>query len=314
MKQTTAVGIGGAFALLLVAVMMEGGNPASFINIPAFVIVVGGTCCALLASVSMAEAMSAPKLAIFAFTGGTAVDRPVAARQMVSLAEKARREGLLALEAQLDEVEDPFTRKGVALIVDGTDSTVVETILRHPRDARVTTSEPARGTAGNYEIWISDGEVVRTYAAQHRLGTSRPIRAAVVGLEDRDLPGMSTVYRALTPLPMETLPEAFVHPAGFCQNVLSTGACRVLGSAAVAGREAIIIECDHPRGTEVWSDQPDHRLEVWADRETGVIARLRETIGDGVTRDATVVSLEPNAPLPATAFDFEFPADATLIY
>jgi len=48
--------------------------------------------------------------------------------------------------------------------------------------------------------------------------------------------------------------------------------------------------------------------------QTGVIARLRETIGDGVTRDATVVSLEPNAPLPATAFDFEFPADATLIY
>jgi chemotaxis protein MotA len=134
MKQTTAVGIGGAFALLLVAVMMEGGNPASFINIPAFVIVVGGTFCALLASVSMSEAMAVPKLAIFAFTGGTAVDRPAAARQMVSLAEKARREGLLALEAQLDEVEDPFTRKGVALIVDGTDSTVVETILRSEID------------------------------------------------------------------------------------------------------------------------------------------------------------------------------------
>jgi len=133
-KQTTAVGIGGAFALLLLAVLMEGGQPASFINIPAFVIVVGGTACATLASSSMAEAASMPKLAVLAFTGGTTVDRPGAARQMVSLAEKARREGLLALESQLDEVEDPFTRKGVALIVDGTDSLVVETILRSEID------------------------------------------------------------------------------------------------------------------------------------------------------------------------------------
>lgn len=197
---------------------------------------------------------------------------------------------------------------------EGERLTVVETILRHPHDAKVTTSEPARGTAGNYEIWISDGEVVRTYAAQHRLGTSRPLRPSVVGLEDRDLPGMSAVYRPLTPLPMETLAETFVHPAGFCQNVLSTGACRILGSDLVAGREAIVVECDHPRGTEVWADLPDHRLRVWVDRETGVIARLRESIGDDVTRDATVVSLEPNASLPPTVFDFEFPADATLIY
>ncbi|HYX11184.1 MAG TPA: hypothetical protein VE817_04340, partial [Candidatus Acidoferrum sp.] len=39
---------------------------------------------------------------------------------------------------------------------------IVETFLRHPGQARVTTSEPSRGTAGNYEIWISDGETVRT--------------------------------------------------------------------------------------------------------------------------------------------------------
>jgi hypothetical protein len=200
------------------------------------------------------------------------------------------------------------------ITAEGERLTIVETILRHPRDAKVTTSEPARGTAGNYEIWVSDGEVVRTYAAQHRLGTSRPVRPSVVGLEDPELPGMSAVYRSLTPLPMETLPEAFVHPAGFCQNVLATGACRILGSDVVAGREAIVIACDHPRGTKVWADVPDHRLQVWVDRETGVIARLLEAIGDDVTRDATVVSLEPNAPLAATAFDFEFPADATLIY
>ncbi len=197
---------------------------------------------------------------------------------------------------------------------DGDRLAIVETVLRHPADARVTTSEPARGTAGNYEIWISDGQVVRTYSAPHKLGTSRPVRQSVVGLDDPDLPGSSTVYRALTPLPMETLPEAFVHPAGFCQNVLATGACWVAGTAEVVGREAIVVECDHPRGTEVWADRPDHHLQVSVDRETGVITRLVETIGGEVTRDALVVSLEPDASLPPTAFDFEFPSDTTMIF
>jgi chemotaxis protein MotA len=133
-KQTTAAGIGGAFVMLLLGVILEGGNPAAFINIPAFVIVMGGTTCAMLASCSMEDATRVPKLAILAMTGGTSADRPAAARQMVGLAEKARREGLLALEAELEEVDDRFTRKGVSLIVDGTDSTVVEAILRSEID------------------------------------------------------------------------------------------------------------------------------------------------------------------------------------
>jgi len=153
MKQTTAAGIGGAFLMLLVGVILEGGNPMAFINIPAFLIVIGGTCCVLLASSTMAEAMSTPKLAILAMTGGKSVDGPAAAQQMVGLAEKARREGLLALEAQLEEVDDPFTKKGVSLIVDGTDSSVVETILRSEIDgmsARHSTNAKLFATLGGF--------------------------------------------------------------------------------------------------------------------------------------------------------------------
>ena len=192
--------------------------------------------------------------------------------------------------------------------------TIIETVLRHPADAKVTTSEPARGTSGDYEIWISDGRVVRTYSASHRLGTSRPVRRGVVGLDDPDLPGSSTVYRPVTPLPMESLPEAFVHPAGFCQNVLATGVCRIDETARIADREALVVECDQPRGAEVWADRPDHHLQVSVDRETGVIVRLVESYGGEVTREALVVNLEPDALLPPTAFEFEFPAGTTMIY
>ena len=64
----------------------------------------------------------------------------------------------------------------------------------------------------DYELWISDGDIVRTYASVHGLGTQRPVRNRPRGLDDPDFPGPSRVYEPLTALPMETLPDTFVHP------------------------------------------------------------------------------------------------------
>jgi outer membrane lipoprotein-sorting protein len=190
--------------------------------------------------------------------------------------------------------------------------TAVDVLLRHPGHARVTTSEPGR-TTGSYELWISDGEIVRTWSGIHRLGTQRPVRNRPRGL-DRDFPGTARVYEPLTALPMETLPETFVHPAGYCQNVLATGRCWISGTDVVAGREAIVVECDHPRTVEMTADRPDFHIQIAADRADGVILRLVETIAGEVTREAEVTAYQPNAPLPPSAFEFEFPEGATLLY
>ncbi|MEO8228787.1 MAG: hypothetical protein ABI628_03385 [Chloroflexota bacterium] len=190
----------------------------------------------------------------------------------------------------------------------------IEVVIRHPGHARVSTSEPEHGTAASYETWISDGKTVRTYSAIHRLGTERPVRRSLVGLDDPDLPGFAKVYRPLTALPMETLPDTFIHPAGFCQNVLSTGRCWVSGTTQFEQREAVILECDHPRTTEVETDRPDHHLQVAFDRETGAIVQLIERVGETETRNAVVVGLVPDAPLPPGSFDFKFPTGTTLIF
>jgi outer membrane lipoprotein-sorting protein len=206
--------------------------------------------------------------------------------------------------------EHAFTTRGEHVVVS-------EVALRHPGVARVTTTEPGRDAAGNYELWISDGEVIRTYSGVHRLGTERPVRTPIRGVsgrESRDLPGPSRVYAALTPLPMETLPETFVHPAGYCQNVLSTGECRIVGLDEVAGREAIVVECRHPRTIEMAADRPDFAIRVWADRADGVILRLEESIGGTVTRDARVTAYEPDARLAPSTFDFTFPTGTTMLY
>ena len=196
----------------------------------------------------------------------------------------------------------------------GEDRTMMDAVVRHPGDAKVTTTRAGSAVKGDYEIWISDGEIVRTYSSAHRLGTQRPVRNRPRGLDDRDFPGPSKVYEPITALPMETLPDTFVHPAGYCQNVLATGRCAVTGSALVAGREAILLECDHPRTTEVAGDRPDFHISLAVDRDTGVILRLAESIGGDVTRHAEVVELSPDTALTPSAFAFVFPTGTTMLY
>jgi hypothetical protein len=113
---------------------------------------------------------------------------------------------------------------------------------------------------------------------------------------------------------METLAELFVHPAGYCQNVLATGDCQVTGTDRIAGREAVIVTCDHPRTVELAADRPDFAIELGVDRLDGVILRLVESIGGELTRIAEVVYYQPDAPLPPSAFEFEFPEGAAILY
>jgi outer membrane lipoprotein-sorting protein len=206
-------------------------------------------------------------------------------------------------------VERTWTARGESVVE-------MEVAVRHPGQARVMTTQPGAGSGpiGEYEIWISDGELVRTYASRHKLGTQRPIRNRPRGLSDRDLPGTAQVYEPVTGLPMETLAETFVHPAGYCQNVLATGRCAVRGSEVVNGREAVVLTCAHPRAIEMAADRPDFAIQLWVDRETGIIVRLVETIAGDVTRDAQVVSLDPDAALQPSTFDFVFPTGTTMLY
>ncbi len=204
-----------------------------------------------------------------------------------------------------------------SLTVGGEHLVVSDVVLRHPNLARVTTSTPGHGAQGSYDIWIGDGDIVRTYSSVHKLGTERPVRRMLVGVSGpvgRELPATSRVYRPQTALPTETLPEVFIHPAGYCQNVLSTGACRIVGLDEVADRQAIVVECDHPRTIEMGADRPDFRIRMTVDRADGVILRLEELIGGLKTRDALVTEFAPDAPLTSTAFDFVFPTGTTMLY
>jgi chemotaxis protein MotA len=150
-KANTAIGVVGAVVCLLIAVIMEGGDPMSLLNIPALIIVIGGTGMATFASTTMEGIKNIPRLYKKSF-GGPDVEPAVAISQMVGLAEKARREGLLALESELENVDDQFTRTGIQLVVDGTDSDLVRNILQSEIDGM-----SARHRAGGHLFQTAGG-------------------------------------------------------------------------------------------------------------------------------------------------------------
>ena len=136
MKAATAIGIGVAIVGILFSAMMDGTSPAAFINIPALIIICVGTGGATLASVGMDSMKKIPALYKLAF-GGQDLDLSGRVSLIVSLAEQARREGLLALDAQLESVDDEFTRKGLQLVVDGTDPELVQQTLEAEIDGMI---------------------------------------------------------------------------------------------------------------------------------------------------------------------------------
>jgi chemotaxis protein MotA len=144
MKAASAIGIGAAATGILLSAMMAGTSPTSFINIPAVLIICAGTGGATLASVGMDSMKKIPKLYKLVFS---AEPPDFAARVdlVVSLAEQARREGLLALDARLSSIDDDFTRKGIQLVVDGTDPELVRAILEAELDGMA--SRHAEGAA-----------------------------------------------------------------------------------------------------------------------------------------------------------------------
>jgi chemotaxis protein MotA len=128
-------GIGLAFAAIFVSMIMEGGNPASMMLIPSIILVFGGTIGAAMAGGVLKDTLGIGKLLQRALMSKvTPPDDLVDA--VVKLADRARREGLLALEDAVKGVEDPFLRRGLELAIDGTDPDELRDILECEVEAK----------------------------------------------------------------------------------------------------------------------------------------------------------------------------------
>src|SRR5262245_22116838 len=113
MDKTTLPGFALAIVALLGGAMMEGTTPDKLLMLPAFVIVFGGTVGAALVSFPLTTALAFPKFMTIAVKEVTH-DLTHVVDTFVKLSDRARREGLLALEQEASTLE-PFTRRGIQM-------------------------------------------------------------------------------------------------------------------------------------------------------------------------------------------------------
>ncbi len=123
----TVVGLVLSFSLVFVPIFLAG-DLAAFYDAPSIMIVVGGAIAAVLMSFPIPElvgALGALKKAFFS----KPQDYPKMIDSLVDLGEKARREGLLALERELGNLSDEFLKKAIQLAVDGNEVQVIEGVM-----------------------------------------------------------------------------------------------------------------------------------------------------------------------------------------
>jgi chemotaxis protein MotA len=133
MKAFSAIGIAVCIGGLFLGATLEGANVMAVLSPSAMSIVLGGTLGAAMAGASFAHIKAIPKLIMKAFMADPP-DMNGRLTELVGYAEKARRDGLLALDEQVSAIEDPFTRKGMQMVVDGTDPDVVAEVLELEND------------------------------------------------------------------------------------------------------------------------------------------------------------------------------------
>ncbi len=127
MDLATIIGVIVGFVLLGGAVIM-GGNSIIFLSLESLLIVVGGTLAGTMVSNSLTDLFRIPQLFRISLTNINFNSTEVI-DILVRFAEKARREGLLALEQDVMEIDDNFMQKGIQLVVDGTDPDLVRNIM-----------------------------------------------------------------------------------------------------------------------------------------------------------------------------------------
>lgn len=128
MEIATILGLLLGWGAMLVANVLEGGHLSALWQYTAFLIVFGGTIGATLIAFPLKDVLGLPKLIGLTFQSNP-YDAAALIPQLVGYAEKARREGLLALEADLAEAGDEFLQKGMQMVADGIDQHTVRDML-----------------------------------------------------------------------------------------------------------------------------------------------------------------------------------------
>jgi chemotaxis protein MotA len=136
MDKSSIGGVLLAVAGILAGLLMEGGRLSQILQPTAAVIVFGGTLGAVLLQFPLATVVTAFGRILHIFTAPQKHDDQLVT-QLVGFANKARRNGVVSLDADLETIQDPFLKQAVMLAVDGTEPADLRRIMQVSLDSTV---------------------------------------------------------------------------------------------------------------------------------------------------------------------------------
>ncbi len=179
MDIATILGATMGIVFLVLGILLAKGSVLLFWDPPSVMITVGGSICSMLVAYPLSKLMKMWDYVRIAtvipkYNPGELIIT------LVSFSEKARREGLLALEDDLDELEDLFLRKGIQLVVDGTDPELVRRIMETELDQMMTRHD------NNKKMFDDWGQFAPAFGM---IGTLMGLVMMLVNLEDKSTVG-----------------------------------------------------------------------------------------------------------------------------
>ncbi|GIN59790.1 flagellar motor stator protein MotA [Lederbergia ruris] len=135
MDKTTLIGLIMGIVAVGVGMVMKGVSLAALLNPAAILIIIVGTAASVIIAFPTSEIKRVPKLLGIIFKEKKGYQPKDVILEFSELAQLARKEGLLALEAKLDDVKDPFMRSGLNLAVDGQNADYIRDVLNEEIDA-----------------------------------------------------------------------------------------------------------------------------------------------------------------------------------
>ncbi|GHU81176.1 motility protein A [Spirochaetia bacterium] len=128
MNISTIIGIAGCLGMIVMGIITGGTTLLTFWDLPSFLIVFGGSYLGLFTYSTMSDTLGI--FGTIALTLKTVnFNEAEIIKKLMAMSEKARREGLLALEEELEDLDDEFMKKGLRLVVDGTDAEIIRTLM-----------------------------------------------------------------------------------------------------------------------------------------------------------------------------------------
>ncbi|WP_018663832.1 flagellar motor stator protein MotA [Heyndrickxia acidiproducens] len=135
MDKTSIIGVILGVAAIGTGMVLKGVSPSVLVNPAAILIILAGTAATVVIAFPLSEIKKIPKLFKILFTEQHLMSTEEIIRLFSDWAQVARKEGLLALETRVDEIDDPFLRNGLSLAVDGQSAEYIRDVLSEEIDA-----------------------------------------------------------------------------------------------------------------------------------------------------------------------------------